>query len=272
MKAFLETKQSLSTWVSLQTFDSMKMSCWHCKNEKMLFLSSFILDKAWLCQICSGFRRLWKNGKHSSLWLQVSTAGPCPAKDRMSSLLRNAEDRFPAFTQKGSAAPQRWPCGFIGGARLPEDPVVGRWPWHPQITRETLLRLCTRIALARALLSLPRPSFRSRGRKGPSEGSLGVLLIHLPASVSHLITHSIQSYLYCDSRLMRCCKAFKWGITKCIALHQGQFGWFWSPDYCTISFFLTWKPLFLLFQKGKIIVFRGGKGCCLVVCLTTWKP
>lgn len=34
----------------------------------------------------------------------------------------------------------------------------------------------------------------------PSEGPLGVSLIHPPASVSHLITHSIQNYLSLSSK------------------------------------------------------------------------
>lgn len=114
------------------------------KNEKVLFFVFIHFRQSLPMSGKLWFWGSWKNGKHSSLWLQVNMAGPCPTKDRMNSLLRKAEDGFPELAQKRPAAPQKWPCRFRDEALLLKGPMptlTGTLPWPADNTRNLILPL-----------------------------------------------------------------------------------------------------------------------------------
>lgn len=129
--ALLETVNSMIPYPSLQLWK--QGPCWHWKNGTTLFLSSFIADKAWSCQIQSGFRRLWYNRRQSPLWPKSTqtTFLPLGLEGAPGSGKPRTESQH---WQEGLTAPQMQPYCFLDGSSLHQGPSI-RPPSPYQLAR-----------------------------------------------------------------------------------------------------------------------------------------
>lgn len=113
----------------------------------MQFSSSFILEKAWLCQICSGARGPRSNGRQSFPPPPPDlkqTHGLLSCEDRMCGPLGKAEAGFPALARRDQQHRRR-------GARLPQGSL------HKALSPPFLALLLAQRACTKSCLAWQQP-------------------------------------------------------------------------------------------------------------------